>query len=930
MNDDFDDEQMENNDSDTGSIKNAGKEAAKEAAKKAAKKATKELAKKASKKAAAKLGATTVMASPVGWGIAIAILIIIIIVGVIGFVIMMPGLIKNKITDFVAKTWSNITGNKADAITQQDISDVKKYLSDMGIDLVGFGFVKNPENAVYNEEDQEYPKDDNDGYIEAYLAAQLETYSFETEGEFFKFMSHIPLFNLIIKNDKPTGMIRFKNDKAGGLFDTTLNGIVTYKEDNSGNMKYKTNYHDFHIAAWLDNLFSTDGYVSYEAKIKNEDDTVPELIVKTKTSLFSDTTERKYNLRDWTEQYGLPSYFLIALHIGTMAPDFALTVATTIKPKVEFDFAVSDVETTIIRDMETNECAEENMEHEWDDLNATTLPNKKKLSKCLNGCGAECEWSLDASGNEIRTIRKGRKSESTISYKTLIPYITKVKTWYKIFDYGKIAQSNDPQELPEYAYDGDDENLQGAIIKEKILNPLKMDSSKVKETDNSQYFRALLTSDRSLISKENFENNSEGYEDALDNIDFIDEEGYKIYPGTKIESDDKLKKKKIEPTSTMQMAIEMIESAPGSGSKVIARELKKILADYDFVIHNVNYPTTVSEARLSTFDFILPSYYPSLWPTAEETKTDCTKILAANGDEEGFVPNSKVIMPATGTIEAKSSNSITLKFTEQNSYGMTMIIRGISPESDIITNEDNEVTRKTVIGITGTEDITIILRDKNNQLLPASEYMDAIYLRYPAIISKGLAYPVYYQKQSPWGDIYFYKHSESLTDEKNKTYEDVGSGSAVVAMALSGITRLTVTPEAIKYRIKEIGLDVDKYVKEDGLNVEILQPLGDTKTNKFLDSFNVEAENLGNNKEKIKKATEEGYPVIVYATYTQSGQKNKQYFLLLPSSNEHYDYYLLDPKESKNNGFYNSDNFTELSYDTELNIQVAYALRKQM
>lgn len=386
----------------------------------------------------------------------------------------------------------------------------------------------------------------------------------------------------------------------------------------------------------------------------------------------------------------------------------------------------------------------------------------------------------------------------------------------------------------------------------------------------------------------------------------------------------------------MQMALEMIESAPGSGSKVIARELKKILYDYGFTIHDVNYPTTVSEARIGTFEFIIPNYFPSLWPTEAEIKNDCTLILAGDGKTDGFAPESKVIMPATGVIESKTSNSITLRFTDQNSYGMTMVIKGVIPESDIKLNDNGEVDKKTVIATTTQQDITLILRDKNNQLLNIADYMDAVYLRYPAVISKGLAYPVYYQSQSPWGDVYFYKKSESLTDENNKTYEDVGSGSAVLAMTLSGLTRVSVTPETIKYRINEVAKTINddnyssKYIKEDGLSPEILQPEGDTHTNDFLSSYGVESENLGKSKDKINKAIEEGYPVILYATYTQAGEQNKQYFLLLPSSNEDYDYYLIDPKEKKNTGFYKSSDFTKLSYDSELDIQVAYALRKEV
>lgn len=863
---------------------------------------------------------------------------------------------------------ASITGNLGFKVSDQSVSDVKKYLADMGIDLVGFGFVKNSNNAVYNESSGKYPKDANDTYIKSYLTSEIKSYSFEAYGTIWDSLStdlplFKPLFDAIKNSTTPQGMIKFGKEPMTIFGVTQVSGNIKIKTNRKGKLLDK-NHEEWLVEKWIRNVLNnSEQTISYNAKIKKNDKGKYELVIETRDGIFAKKVTRTYDLKAWVEQYGLPSYFLLALHIGTMAPDFALTVSETIEPKVEFEMEVCDVRTVITRDCEPDECAEEGMSHSPDYANATALGNGKFSCTCSNCCGAVFTWTenqeeqknSNANKNNNKqndeqdmtpsdvSIQGGRKTEAVLEYKTVIPYIKRTKTWYNVTEY-TIMHSSIPLELPEYVYDGTDPKLQGTIVQETILNPIQYDNSKTVICDNSQYFRALLSSNPDLISRENYDDANEiGYEEALQNKKYIDPKGYKIYPGTSTEDTTNLEQKIIEPTSSMQMAIEIIENAPGSGSKVIARELKKVLAEFDFAIHHYNYPTTVDEAKIGTFLFIIPNYYPNVWPTADEIGTESTQILASRGDSEGFDPNSPVIMPATGVIKSTGGNSITLQFTDPSAYGMTMVINGVVPESDIEYNDRGEIDPKTKIGYTTSGNITITLRDKNNELLNVFEYMDGVYLRYPCVIAKGLAYPIYYQSSKPWKDIIFYWNSRSQTDENNKTYEEVGSGSMVIAMALSALTKTTVTPEAIKYRLYELKLEAKNndsnsnvnssgsYVQSDGLNPKILVPEGGGSfTNPFLDSYGVESESLGTNGYSIKNATKEGYPVIVYASYTDQKELNKQYFLILPSPDKKYDFYLIDTKKSENTGYYTASNFTNLSYDTSLNIESAFALRKQI
>lgn len=131
---------------------------------------------------------TAFFASPVGWIILIVIIVIIVLGGIIGFFTVMPGLYKDKVVRFVAKSLDNLFNTKSvEANTM--LNNTKKFVSDLGYDLVGFGFVKELDNAIPKKENDdgtvEYKKDEYDKYLSSYLIAELNTYSFETtEGSF--------------------------------------------------------------------------------------------------------------------------------------------------------------------------------------------------------------------------------------------------------------------------------------------------------------------------------------------------------------------------------------------------------------------------------------------------------------------------------------------------------------------------------------------------------------------------------------------------------------------------------------------------------------------------------------------------------------------------------------------------------------------------
>lgn len=144
-------------------LKKGGEEAVKKGGEEAAKKGGEVVAKegaKAGAEAGAKAGAEAGAAS-VGEGlfagageviaiIAAIVLVIMILVGIIFYIVTMPGVLKGKISEFVKEStqkvieaiWEGDSSKiNAQTIDIQTRVETLQYLQDMGIDVVGYGFV---------------------------------------------------------------------------------------------------------------------------------------------------------------------------------------------------------------------------------------------------------------------------------------------------------------------------------------------------------------------------------------------------------------------------------------------------------------------------------------------------------------------------------------------------------------------------------------------------------------------------------------------------------------------------------------------------------------------------------------------------------------------------------------------------------------------
>lgn len=276
-------------------------------------------ARNAAKKAKDKMATT--LFKPVGMGIFSSVIsiavIIFMLIGIVSFIITMPGLVKEGIMAKVAEAidWVNTSLFGSDYFLEKLASDqdktaqkaVLKYLDDMGIDPVGFGFAPFYRRITDEETGEETGEVDYDtGIMPEY---------YESDGFFGakdyqdklkeKTITEDLIFKYIVSNER-TYLIH-DNAKIPNIFKSIKE---IFSDDNyylTGMIRAKISGANF-----LEEL--NDSTISV-----NREEKTMEITSKDWSKLTSN--KFKYNLEGWTGRYGMPLEFLLALHIATMSPD---------------------------------------------------------------------------------------------------------------------------------------------------------------------------------------------------------------------------------------------------------------------------------------------------------------------------------------------------------------------------------------------------------------------------------------------------------------------------------------------------------------------------------------------------------------------------------------------------------------------------------
>lgn len=268
---------------------------------------------------------------------------IILLISILVFIFSGPDMLRGQIVQMADELWTQIKtalvsiteGDDYAEVTQQHVLDVARYIDLMGFDLVGYGFVTDEEKADLQEnEEGEITSVSSDALVE-YLAAENRTYMLSTVSisSLLRWWDGVSIFP-INSDATPEGA---QNSEFGtGMLNvsTRIDAVPEIIIDGQR-------------VEW-DELASENsngaGGIPVELTITPDIDRENRKLVLTINEkkqvagqLKETKTECIYNLDGWTGRYGKPIEFLLALHLGTMAPDFAESIAT----RQEFDTKVN-------------------------------------------------------------------------------------------------------------------------------------------------------------------------------------------------------------------------------------------------------------------------------------------------------------------------------------------------------------------------------------------------------------------------------------------------------------------------------------------------------------------------------------------------------------------------------------------------------------
>lgn len=309
------------------------------------------------------------------WGCLI-VLIIIILVGIVAFLVTIPGLTINKLKQIAQGMVDTVQSwfiNEADAFTnEQQVVDLANYLEEMEYDLVGYGFIV-PE-TTYTTGIPTYEEVKAMGYY------YYETRPGDTNPRYYNesgaAYSGYYYNSLGIKIDNSTGAVTtestYKDDygieRSSEEIATSGKGKITGTGDvdttllrsyllsdyrinvlrNDDETALKTVFNNIktvfggYRGAWAKGLIKL--YVSENGKAERtwgfwdgflwqNDISISNSSMSIRKGYFNN--KMTYSIDGWADRYGMSLEFLLSLHIGTMAPELVNAMLQSFDTEVQ-------------------------------------------------------------------------------------------------------------------------------------------------------------------------------------------------------------------------------------------------------------------------------------------------------------------------------------------------------------------------------------------------------------------------------------------------------------------------------------------------------------------------------------------------------------------------------------------------------------------
>ena len=657
----------------------------------------------------------TVGARLIGFKVMIIIIAIVAIIafliGIISFFLTMPDMVRGRVIeladDIWSTVWGTVVGEAKTKVNDEDVLNVAKYLENMGYSIKGYGFgePKRDENGKLTDIDGER------NYIFAYLAAENKTY--------------------LIANDT-WNLADFVKDVLDGFDDKDLN------------------------ASWGDGMIVlNEKLVDADSVSIDRKKRLMEVHIQTERNEEDAVDIYQYNLDGWMGRYGKPIEFLLALHTGTMAPDFAYEVAVGDEFDTKVYVKFKKVSTTVRLkynglyvtkadgDPDGMQYAKDFVEEQTEETQdwIDSLPPEQQnqdadtLVKQRYGINME----------DINDAIKYQEDNTKITY---VPYIRAVGDhWFRDLDFKDcyIQTEKEITDKGKYGVFDIEEIKDGMIhqIKEpKIVGDGNAAYSEGEEDDDGFFSDS---SDEEESSDDTNATTPSGSNYEGKKMDDLLKDKYKIADGLTGVSDEEYS---ID-WKMMRYSITMLETVHSEDAQLILRDLKRYLNKRNFVKFTDEYVITDPD-KIEQYNDDRNLEYggseyqyegsggnssykkPPLGNIFDETirgekSEDGLSYTLHHKDaqaQDGFETGMTVKSPASGKVVNVTANTIKIQISSSGAEGKTITITGFSVDSSIKTGD--RISKGDKMGVTTESDIVITMTDEQGNAISPLKYLPTI------------------------------------------------------------------------------------------------------------------------------------------------------------------------------------------------------------
>ena len=320
---------------------------------------SKKLAKEGIKKGKATLFKS--VTASLGTAIFGALIVVFMLIGIIAFILTMPGMVRDKIFNTVSGALEDLMdevhGGSDHIINSDNIVtgtiEALNNLNELGLDPVGLGFVQN----VFRDGNGNISgfNEGNESYVNSLKIDKSATNYTANNLIVSKIPSACPLLGYVLSNER-TYLPKNYYIKADGTY--SLKDSLIWEESAETFFEKMTSFDEIYQAiAGIKYVNRDDGMLDYNAKevenlsssieINREDRTMTYTNRRLENGTILDQ-KSTIDLESWVGRYGTPLELLMALHIATMTSDVTSEMITNddlkTDVKISFEDGVYDVD----------------------------------------------------------------------------------------------------------------------------------------------------------------------------------------------------------------------------------------------------------------------------------------------------------------------------------------------------------------------------------------------------------------------------------------------------------------------------------------------------------------------------------------------------------------------------------------------------------